>query len=223
MSTILAAQDVSYTYVSRYQRVEALKHVTCSFDEGTFYAVTGRSGSGKSTLLSLLAGLDVPTSGEITFEGKSLASADRNRYRRDTASVIYQAYNLFPLLTALENVMYPIELQGKKRSEAAPEAAKLLCDVGIDEGMHRKFPQMLSGGEQQRVAIARALAVGGRILLADEPTGNLDSANEKMVVKLIKTLAHDRGLSAVVVTHNEYVASEADSIYEMSDGELKTK
>lgn len=221
MSTILAVENVSYTYVSRYQRVEALKGVTCSFEEGRFYAVTGRSGSGKSTLLSLLAGLDVPTKGDITFDGKSLASIDRNRYRRDTASVIYQAYNLFPLLTALENVMYPIELQGKKRREASPVAGKLLCDVGIDESMHRKFPQMLSGGEQQRVAIARALAVGGRVLLADEPTGNLDSANEKLVVNFIKTLAHERGLSAVVVTHNDYVASEADSVYVMSDGELK--
>jgi len=120
-------------------------------------------------------------------------------------------------------VMYPIELQGKKRHIAAPAATKLLCEVGIDESMHRKFPQMLSGGEQQRVAIARALAVGGKLLLADEPTGNLDSANEKMVVKLIKALAHERQLSAIVVTHNDYVASEADSVYEMSDGELNVK
>lgn len=223
MSSILAVENVSYTYISRFQRVEALKNVTCSFNGGKFHAVTGRSGSGKSTLLSLLAGLDVPTSGDITFEEKSLKSLDRDRYRKCTASVIYQSYNLFPLLTALENVMYPLELQGKKRREAAPVAAKLLCDVGIEENMHRKFPQMLSGGEQQRVAIARAVAVGGRILLADEPTGNLDTSNEKMVVKLIKELAHDKGLCAVVVTHNDYVSSEADEVYVMSDGELKTK
>lgn len=222
MGTILAAEDVGYTYVSRYQRVEALKHVCCSFEEGRFYAVKGRSGSGKSTLLSLLAGLDMPTSGEILFEGKSLAAINRNRYRRDTASVIYQSYNLFPLLTALENVMYPMELQGKSRRSAADAASKLLCGVGIGEDMHRKFPQMLSGGEQQRVAIARALSVGGKMLLADEPTGDLDSANEKMVVEFIKALAHERGLSAVVVTHNDYVASEADIVYVMSDGEMKT-
>ncbi len=222
MSTALTAENVSYTYVSRYQRVEALKNVTCSFERGKFYAVTGRSGSGKSTLLSLLAGLDVPTGGDITFEGASLASINRDLYRRNTASVIYQSYNLFPLLTALENVIYPLELQGKNRHESMLTAEKLLCDVGIEKNMHHKFPQMLSGGEQQRVAIARALAVGGKILLADEPTGNLDSANEKMVVKLIKTLAHDRGLCAIVVTHNDYVSSEADSVYVMSDGELKT-
>lgn len=221
MSTILAAKDISYTYVSRYQRVEALKNVSCSFDEGKYYAVTGRSGSGKSTLLSLLAGLDIPTKGEIFFEDKSLSCINRNRYRREIASVIYQTYNLFPLLTALENVMYPMELQGKKRHDATPAAAKLLCGVGIDEGMHRKFPQMLSGGEQQRVAIARALAAGGRILLADEPTGNLDTANEKMVVELIKSLAHERNLMAIVVTHNDYVTSQADQVFVMSDGELK--
>lgn len=221
MSTILVAENVSYTYVSRYQRVEALKNVTCSFEQGRFYTITGRSGSGKSTLLSLLAGLDVPTSGEVMFEGTSLAALNRDRYRRSTASVIYQSYNLFPLLTALENVMYPLELQGKKRREASPVAEKLLCDVGIGEDMQRKFPQMLSGGEQQRVAIARALAVGGSILLADEPTGNLDSANEQLVIKLIKSLAHERGLLAVVVTHNDYVASEADRVFVMSDGEMK--
>lgn len=223
MGAILAGEDVSYTYISRYQRVEALKHVNCSFEEGRFYAVTGRSGSGKSTLLSLLAGLDVPTNGDILFEGKSLKAIDRNRYRRDVASVIYQSYNLFPLLTALENVMYPMELQGKARRDALRAAAKLLCDVGIDESMHRKYPQMLSGGEQQRVAIARALAAGGKLLLADEPTGNLDSANEKMVVQLIKTLAHEKKLTAIVVTHNEYVASKADTVYVMSDGEMRAK
>jgi ABC-type lipoprotein export system ATPase subunit len=222
MDAILAVKDLSYDYVSRYQKVEAVKNVTCLFEAGKFYAVMGRSGSGKSTLLSLLAGLDLPTRGEIFFEGRPMSSIDRNRYRRDTASVIYQSYNLFPLLTALENVMYPMELQGKKSREAGPAAAKLLTEVGLEEKTHRKFPQMLSGGEQQRVAVARALAAGGKILLADEPTGNLDTANEKMVVALIKTLAHERGFLAVVVTHNQALADEADMIYTMSDGELRT-
>lgn len=222
MSTILAADNVSYSYVSRYQKVEAVKNVSCSFEEGKFYAITGRSGSGKSTFLSLLAGLDVPTGGEIFYAGKGLSSINRDRYRRDTVSVIYQSYNLFPLLTVLENVMYPMELQGKTRRDAAPGAAKLLAEVGLDDKMQNKFPQMLSGGEQQRVAIARALSAGGKILLADEPTGNLDTANEKLVVELIKTLARGHGYTAVVVTHNNFVASQADMVYMMSDGELKT-
>lgn len=220
MDRVLKVHDVSYSYVSRYQKVEAVKHATCAFEAGKFYAIMGRSGSGKSTLLSLLAGLDVPTEGEILFEDRTLSGINRDRYRRETASVVYQSFNLFPLLTALENVMYPMELQGKKRREAAPVAARLLMEVGLDEKTHKKFPQMLSGGEQQRVSIARALAVGGKILLADEPTGNLDTANEKMVVELIKTLAHERGYTTVVVTHNDAVAAQADSILIMNDGVL---
>lgn len=221
MSTILKVDKVSYSYISKYQKVEAVKSVSCVFETGKMYAIVGRSGSGKSTLLSLLAGLDMPTTGEIFYEGNALSSIDRNRYRRDTASVIYQSYNLFPLLTTLENVMYPLELQGQKRHEAAATAKKLLSEVGLNETSYRKFPQMMSGGEQQRIAIARALASGGRILLADEPTGNLDSANEKMVVALIQTLAHTHGYTAIVVTHNDYVASQADMVCVMSDGELK--
>jgi len=221
MEAVLSANSVSYSYVSRYQKVDALKNVTCSFEKGKFYAIMGRSGSGKSTFLSLLAGLDTPTSGEILFEGKSLAEIDRNRYRKYDASVIYQSFNLFPLLTVVENVMYPMELQGVKRRDARKKAAELLAEVGLDETKHNKFPQMLSGGEQQRVAIARALAAGGKILLADEPTGNLDTANEKIVVNLLKTLAHEHGYTVIVVTHNNEVAAQADRIYYMNDGFLE--
>lgn len=223
MSAILNAENVSYTYTSKYQRVEAVKNVSCAFEAGKMAAIVGRSGSGKSTLLSLLAGLDVPTDGQIYYDGKSLTSLDRNRYRRDTASVIYQSYNLFPLLTTLENVMYPIQMQGKSRHDAMQTAKKLFAEVGLDEGAYKKFPQMMSGGEQQRIAIARALAAGGKILLADEPTGNLDTANERMVVALIQTLAHDHGYTAIVVTHNDYVASQADMVYVMNDGALDVK
>ncbi len=220
MSQILSVENVSYTYTNKYQKVEAVKNVSCLFEAGKMYAVVGRSGSGKSTLLSLLAGLDLPTSGEIFFEGKPMSSINRNRYRRDTASVIYQSFNLFPLLTTLENVMYPLELQGKHKREAAEVAKKLFADVGLNETVYRKFPQMMSGGEQQRIAIARALAAGGKILLADEPTGNLDTANEQTVVGLIKRLAHERGYTAIVVTHNEAVAEQADVVFVMSDGEM---
>ena len=221
MEAVLSANNVSYSYVSRYQKVDALKNVTCSFGKGKFYAIMGRSGSGKSTFLSLLAGLDTPASGEILFEGKSLAKIDRNRYRKYDASVIYQSFNLFPLLTVLENVMYPKELQGAKRRDARIKAIELLTEVGLDESKHNKFPQMLSGGEQQRVAIARALASGGRILLADEPTGNLDTANEKIVGDLLKTLAHEHGYTVIVVTHNHEVAAQADRTYIMNDGILE--
>ncbi len=220
MSQILNVENVSYTYTNKYQKVEAVKNVSCLFEAGKMYAIVGRSGSGKSTLLSLLAGLDLPTNGEIYFEGKPMSSINRNRYRRDTASVIYQSFNLFPLLTTLENVMYPLELQGKHKREASEVAKKLFAEVGLNDTAYRKFPQMMSGGEQQRIAIARALAVGGKVLLADEPTGNLDTANEQTVVGLIKRLAHERGYTAIVVTHNEAVAAQADVVYVMSDGEM---
>lgn len=221
MGAILSVNDVSYTYISKYQRVEAVKNVTCAFESGRMYAIMGRSGSGKSTLLSLLAGLDLPTCGEILFEGKPMSRINRNRYRRDDASVIYQSFNLFPLLTTLENVMYPMQLQGKSRHEALQTARRLFADVGLSDTAYKKFPQMMSGGEQQRIAIARALAAGGKILLADEPTGNLDTANEQTVVRLIKRLAHERGYTVIVVTHNQAVAAEADEVLLMGDGELK--
>lgn len=216
----LSVKDVSYTYRSKYQSIEALKRVSCDFQAGKMYAVMGPSGSGKSTLLSLLAGLDTPTSGEIWVEGKSLASLDRDKYRRETASVVYQSFNLFPLLTALENVMYPLELRGKTKREAMDAAKRLILEMGLGEKALRQFPVMMSGGEQQRVAIARALAVGGRILLADEPTGNLDSANEENVVELLGALARERGYLVIVITHNPNVAAHADVTRCMRDGLL---
>ncbi|WMJ89120.1 ATP-binding cassette domain-containing protein [Anaerocolumna sp. MB42-C2] len=217
---MLEVKDVSYTYRSKYQTIEAVKHVTCDFCTGRLYAVMGPSGSGKSTLLSLLAGLDLPTSGEILVEGSDIASMDRDHYRRETASVVYQSFNLFPLLTALENVMYPLELQGIKKTEAVKTAKRLIMEVGLGEKTYKQFPVAMSGGEQQRIAIARALAAGGKILLADEPTGNLDSVNEANIVELLKKLAHDRGYLVIVITHNQYVGSQADVIYWMRDGQL---
>ena len=219
---MLEVKDVGYTYQSKYQSIEALKHVNCSFEAGNLYAVIGPSGSGKSTLLSLLAGLDLPTSGEIFVEGSPLSTMDRDRYRRETASVVYQSFNLFPLLTALENVMYPMELINIKKAEAEATAKRLIHEVGLEDKIFQQFPVMMSGGEQQRVSIARALAAGGRILLADEPTGNLDSTNEEIIVRILKQLAHEKGYLVIVITHNQSVYEQADIIYRMRDGVLKT-
>jgi len=219
---MLEVKDLGYTYQSKYQSIEALKQVNCSFEAGNLYAVIGPSGSGKSTLLSLLAGLDLPTSGEIFVEGSPLSTMDRDRYRRETASVVYQSFNLFPLLTALENVMYPMELLNVKKAEAEATAKRLIREVGLEDKIFRQFPVMMSGGEQQRVSIARALAAGGRILLADEPTGNLDSTNEEIIVKILKQLAHEKGYLVIVITHNPSVYEQADIVYRMRDGVLKT-
>ena len=181
----------------------------------------GKSGSGKTTLLSLLAGLELPTEGKVWFEGKATVEMDCDLYRRDHAAVIYQSYNLFPLLTAVENVLYPLKLRGMDGEAALELAQKELMAVGIQPDQFKRFPSQLSGGEQQRVAIARALAAGNRIVLADEPTGNLDITNGEQVVEILLRLAHDEGRCVIIVTHDLEIASQMDEIYMMRDGVLE--
>ncbi len=216
----VSLDKVSYSYRSKYQTIQAVKEVSCTFESATFYAIVGESGSGKSTLLSLIAGLDLPTEGDICINGKNIRELQRDRFRRDTASVVYQSFNLFPLLTAQENVMFPMELKGMKRQEAVKKAQEILERVGLPEKIRHQYPKMMSGGEQQRVAIARALGAGGNILLADEPTGNLDSENERHIVEILKKLASEDGYTVIVITHNPEVAEVADKIYRMKDGYL---
>lgn len=220
MEKLIEAVNVSYIYQTKYQKTKALSEVSCSFERGKVYAITGKSGSGKSTFLSLLAGLDVPTEGTLLVEGQDIRKMNRDAYRLNRASVIYQAFHLFPLLTVLENVMFPMELQHVPAKEAKARAREYLAKVGLPETLYKKMPGMISGGEQQRVAIARAIAAGGEILLADEPTGNLDSQNEKVIVELLGKLAHEDNYAVIVVTHNEAVAAAADVVYGMTDGAL---
>ncbi|RKI82281.1 ABC transporter ATP-binding protein [bacterium 1xD42-87] len=220
LEKIIEAVNVSYIYQTKYQKTKALSEVNCSFERGKVYAITGKSGSGKSTFLSLLAGLDVPTEGMLAVEGQDMRKMNRDAYRLNRASVIYQAFHLFPLLTVMENVMFPMELQHVAAKEAKARAQEYLAKVGLPETLYKKMPGMISGGEQQRVAIARAIAAGGEILLADEPTGNLDSQNEKVIVDLLCKLAHEDNYAVIVVTHNEAVAAAADVVYGMSDGVL---
>ena len=216
--SIFSVKNVDYEYRSRYQTVKALSDVSCDFEKGRFYAIVGRSGSGKTTLLSLLAGLDLPTGGEIIFDGKATRDIDRSELRRKYISVIYQSFNLFPLLTALENVMYPMQLNAVPKAEAAAKAKELLLSVGLGEKIFRQFPKMMSGGEQQRVAVARALAADAEVILADEPTGNLDTENGKQVISILRSLAHDKGKCVIVITHDEDIAASADEILRISDG-----
>ena len=168
--SILELKDVRYTYRTQYQQVQALKGISCSFEEGKLYAIMGKSGSGKTTLLSLMAGLDLPSEGEVLCQGVSTARMDLERYRREQAAVIYQSFRLFPLLTVAENVMFPMELRGVKPRAARARAAELIRRVSLPEAVLDRYPTMLSGGEQQRVAIARALGMETKLLFADEPT-----------------------------------------------------
>ena len=218
--SILQINDVQYTYQSKYQKVQALRGLTLSFEPGKLYALVGRSGSGKTTLLSLMAGLDLPTGGEIDFEGKPLSGLDRDLYRRDDVAVIYQSYNLLPLLTVEENVAFPLELKKLPREEIRKTAQEKLRLVGLDEGYFKRLPAMLSGGEQQRVAVARALAAQARVILADEPTGNLDTDNASKVIVLLRTLAHEQGVCVIVVTHDLSIADRADAVFRLKDGQL---
>ena len=214
----ISLNHVSYSYRGKYQTVRAVDDVTFDFEPGKLYAIIGKSGSGKTTLLSLMAGLDLPSEGEIVIEGKSTKEWDRNALRRDAVSVIYQNYNLFPLLTVQENIQYPLTLKKMPKKEAVPLGRAVRQRVELSENYDNRLPSHLSGGEQQRVAIARTLAQGCKIILADEPTGNLDSANTQNIVEILRNLAHEDGCTVIIVTHDPAVAEQADTVLQMKDG-----
>lgn len=218
---MLQAKQVSFSYRGKHETVNAVKNFSYDFRPGAFYAIVGKSGSGKTTLLSLLAGLDLPTQGQVTFQGEATARMDCDRYRRDHAAVIYQNFNLFPQLTAQENVMYPLRLQQVDRGEAAQRAREALAQVGLSPAQGSRYPSHLSGGEQQRVAIARTLASRCEVILADEPTGNLDEENTKGVTQLLLRLAHEENRCVIVVTHDLSIAAQADAVLELRDGQLQ--
>ena len=217
---ILEVNNVIYEYRNKYQTVKAVNDFSFDFKRGKFYAIVGKSGSGKTTLLSMLAGLDVPKEGSVRYSGKDTKNIDLDKYRRDDVTVIYQDFNLFPILTAIENVMYPLHLKGIKDKEAKVTAQKMMDSVGLDSSFHKRLPSMLSGGEQQRVAIARALASEASVILADEPTGNLDSENGANIIGLLKDLAHTKNYCVIVVTHDLGISSDADQVLSMKDGKL---
>ena len=211
---------ISYSYQGKYQTVRAVNDVTYDFGGGKVYTIIGKSGSGKTTLLSLMAGLDLPVEGEIVVDGKSTKDWDRNQMRRDVVSVIYQNYNLFPLLTVQENIRYPLSLKKMPKKEAIVASREARARVELPESYDRRFPRQLSGGEQQRVAIARTLAQGCKIILADEPTGNLDSANSRNIVDIFCSLAHDDGCTVIIITHDMAVAERSDVVIRMGDGKF---
>ncbi len=214
----LTLKNLTFRYKNTNQDV--LSNVIFTFESGKLYAIVGPSGSGKSTLLSLMAGLLSPTEGEVLLDDQSYKSLNLDQLRREKLTVIFQAFHLFPLLTAIENVSFPMEINGLPLAESMPKAAKLLEEVGISGEKHKRYPANLSGGEQQRVAIARALSTGAGILLADEPSGNLDEANSIQVMDLLLELAHTRNRCVIVVTHDLELAARADQVLPMKDKTL---
>lgn len=213
---LLKLNQVSY----RYEKAEktVIKNITCSFEAGKLYCIRGSSGAGKSTLLSLIAGLDVPSSGEILYDGSDIAKMNRDDYRAKKMGVIFQSYNLLQNATAVENIMLAVNISGKKRS--IEEIYSLLSEVGIDQEKAKRKVLKLSGGEQQRVAIARAIAGGSPILAADEPTGNLDTDNEAAIMEIFRRLAHDMGKCVIAVTHSQKAATYADEVLFLNKGSL---
>ncbi len=214
------ARGIRKAYGEGEARVEALRGVDVAVREGEFVAVMGPSGSGKSTLLHLVGGLDRPDSGEVRIGGESLADLDDDRLtalRRRRIGFVFQAFNLLPVLTALENVALPLEIDGVAPAEANRRARECLERVGVG-GRADHVPSGMSGGEQQRVAVARALAIRPVLLLADEPTGNLDSANGRQVMALLRGLADRDGHAVLMVTHDPRAAALADRIVWLGDG-----
>lgn len=214
----LVLKNVHYKYHGT--KNEVLCGINATFPQGTITAIRGRSGAGKSTLLYLLSGLDVPSEGEILYDGKALKRAMLDDYRRNVTATIAQSYLLFPTLTALENVLYPMELAKKPKKEALQAAERFLSMVGIDKELFHRLPNKLSGGEQQRVAIARCLAADSKVIAADEPTGNLDEENADAVLSLLQNLAHEHGKTVIVVTHDSDLARQCDRCYRLRSGLL---
>lgn len=221
--SILVTKNLKKYYGSGETLVKALDGVDLAIEKGEFVSVVGRSGSGKSTLLHMLGGLDIPTSGEVIVADQNLGAMKKDAltiFRRREIGFVFQDYNLLPLLNVYENIVLPIQLDGGKPDRGFVE--DLLNTLGIRE---KKFamPNALSGGQQQRVAIARALAAKPSILLADEPTGNLDEETAGGITELLRLTAHEMGKCVIVVTHSRALAEEADQVLEMKGGRLKAQ
>jgi putative ABC transport system ATP-binding protein len=216
----LTLHDLYKIYKDGDIETVALRGASLTVQPGEFVAITGRSGAGKSTLLSLIGGLALPSAGQVIISGTDIAKLDeagRAAFRRESIGIVYQADNLIPFLTALENVMVPLQLVGEKN--AGSRARNLLTEVGLSERLNHK-PAMLSGGERQRVAIAIALANQPKILLADELTGELDSATADKVMELLDRLNAAHNLTLIIVTHNKNVAARARRQVHIADGQL---
>jgi lipoprotein-releasing system ATP-binding protein len=224
---ILALKQVTKTFSSGDERdgsLHVLRGVTMEVEKGEIIAVIGASGAGKSTLLHIIGTLEKPTSGTVEYDGKDVFKMDEEelaRFRNESIGFVFQFHHLLPEFTALENVVMPALIQGKNFGQVRARAVDLLREVGLEDRVDQKPPK-LSGGEQQRVAVARALMNSPSVILADEPSGNLDSENARNLHKLIEKLSRHRGQTFIIVTHNEAFAKQADRVIHIVDGVIRT-
>jgi putative ABC transport system ATP-binding protein len=221
-AVMVAARDVSRTFGSGDTAVHALRGISLTVGEGQLVVVRGRSGSGKTTLLNVIGGLDVPTGGTVHVAGQdvtAMTERDRVMLRRGTVAFIFQSFGLIPMLSAAENVGIPLRITGTEPHQREERVRLLLSVVGLDEHA-RQRPNELSGGQQQRVAIARALAGRPRLLIADEPTGQLDSETGRQIMRLLRTVVRSEGITALVATHDAQLTDLADDVLTLEDGRL---
>lgn len=215
---MLKTKDLSYWYTDKADAL--FKDVNLEFEAGKSYAIVGQSGSGKTTLVSLLAGLDKPRAGSIEFDGEDIAKIGLANYRRRDVSIVFQAYNLFTYMTALENLMSALAITGGKHKNDREYARSMLRKLGLTEEQIGKNVQKLSGGQQQRVAIARTMVCDAPLVVADEPTGNLDEENTKEVIGLFQQIAHEQNKCVIIVTHEPDVAAQCDVVLRLEHREF---
>jgi len=217
----VTVNNIDYYFQDGDELRYILKDVSCEFEKGIFYTILGASGSGKTTLLSLLSALDKPKAGEILYEGKALNEIGLEKYRRNHVGIVFQQYNLIPYMTAIENVLVAMDATDNQLPPLEKEVAYgLLNYLGIDKTKADRTINKLSGGEQQRVAIARALSTNVDLILADEPTGNINEDMAEELVEIFKDLAREHNKCVIVVTHSTQIASESDVTYKLSRGSM---
>ena len=220
METILDFEDVSYHYLDGSSNVTILDKANYSFQKGKIYAIVGASGSGKTTTIILAGGLDKPKSGKVFFKGTDTAKIGLNKYRRNNISIVFQSYNLIHYMNAYENVVNAIEIAGVKIPNKKEYCLKILNDLGLSKEQCLRDIRKLSGGQQQRVAIARAIAKDVDLILADEPTGNLDEKNSREILKAFIELAHNNNKCVIIVTHSPSLAKKCDVQLKINDGQI---
>ena len=212
---ILTCEDVSYRYADAEKDEYVFKGLNYSFEAGKTYAIKGKSGSGKTTLLSLISGLETRYEGNIVFEDKNLRNMNLDKYRNSSIGIVFQSYNLLVHLNALENIILSMDINHTKGIDKKEKALGLIKSVGLNETQAKRRVLKLSGGEQQRVAIARSLSYNPKMIIADEPTGNLDKETEDEIMDIFKRLAHEENKCVIIVTQSKNVADNCDIVYEL--------